>query len=102
MAFNANFTEARLEGDDTLLVKGVSLPAEGATQILVSLAHGERLDSALVEDPDQSLWTARFTSARPKFKPGEEVFVSGMALRPGGQEPMVWQGGFTIKSPDEK
>jgi hypothetical protein len=102
MAFNANFTEVRLDKDDSLLVKGQSLPPEGATKILVSLAHGQRLDSALVEDPEQSQWTARFEAGSPKFERGQEVFVSGMALRPGAQEPMVWQGGFTIKSLDEK
>jgi|1186.fasta_scaffold820303_2 hypothetical protein len=103
MAFNANFTEARLDKDDSLLIKGQSQPPEGATQILVSLAHGKLLQSALVEDPLQPLWTARFAAAGGAgFRPGQEVFVSGMALRPDGRDPLVWQGGFTIKSLDEK
>src|SRR3954453_3255524 len=103
MAFNANFTEARLDKDDALLVKGQSQAPEGPTKTLVSLAHGGMLQPGFVADPLQAPWTARFEPGPGGgFKPGQEVFVSGMALRPGGHEPLVWQGGFTIKSLDEK
>jgi hypothetical protein len=102
MAFNANFTEVRLDGDGTLLVKGTSLPANGAREIMVSLAHGRHLLSSVAEDPQQNPWTARFAPDKPKFRVGTDVFLAGMALRTGDHDPLVWQGGFTIQSLDDR
>jgi hypothetical protein len=102
MAFNANFTEARMAEDGGLLVKGNSQPNHGASQILVSLAHGGKLHAAPVGDPHAEPWTATFTAAKGPFAAGEDVFVSGMAVRQAPHDPLVWQGGFTIKSLDEK
>jgi hypothetical protein len=102
MAFNANFTEVRIAKDGGLVVQGTSVPNDGATKIRVTLAHGDNLLSELVDDPTQETWSATFKPDTPRFEVHSDVYVSGMALRPGNHDPLVWQGGFTIKSLDEK
>jgi hypothetical protein len=94
MAFNANFLNARLDGDH-VTVQGTTLP-NSSLPIMVTLAHKGELHTNEVEAAQKEPWRVTFGPGDHPFAVADLVHVTGVALRPDSPEPFVWQGSFEL------
>lgn len=94
MAFNANFINARLDGG-SVVVSGTTKPAL-PLPIMVTLAHKGHLRAQEVDGSRDDPWQVTFGATDPPFATGDEVHVTGVAVRPDEPEPFVWQGSFDL------
>jgi hypothetical protein len=94
MAFNANFLDARLKDDGTVVVSGQSTPPT-VEDIVVTMAHGARLWTHRSPDADIDLWHVEF-GPDGAFQLADRVHLTGVALRTDATEPLVWQAIFEL------
>jgi hypothetical protein len=93
MGFNANFTGAVLVGAQ-VVVTGRSQPGSDLPLSVTMVHKGDLLTRAVPATSDD--WAITFPAGEQPYKVGDEVHLTGVAIRPGTDEPFVWPGNFEI------
>src|SRR3954452_5490665 len=103
MSFSSNFTAAFVGedpagGGHALFVEGHSSGPNQATAILAVLRHDGELLSRPVNDAALTDWTATFPQTSAPFPLGDDVVLTGVALVPASDTPIIWQSIVKIEA----
>jgi hypothetical protein len=102
MSFSSNFTGAFVgqdpaSGGQALFVEGHTSGPNQATAILALLRHDGQLLSQPANDASLTDWTATFPQTGAPF-PLDDVVLTGVALVPGSDAPLLWQSVVKIEA----
>lgn len=97
-----NFTSIRLRDDGRLFVYGTTddgLGALEAIEIVTFRAGSDQSDDALFMrlDAPELEWSGSFEATSP-YALDDEVYVVGIAVRPGETAPAPWRNLLTVQS----